>query len=186
MRRSNSKITMKRPPKSKITIVGAVQGNKEEGFSVYLPGTPIGLTPIPTRYDPDSDEPIKVDIVYHKYWVLRRKLIHVEGYRDLDEGDLIVLVKHEVLKRERTFERIRMEVEAFENLERLPTARREPISEAVRLFVWQRDGGKCVVCGRRDRLEFDHIIPVTEGGGNTERNLQLLCETCNRQKGKRI
>lgn len=63
---------------------------------------------------------------------------------------------------------------------------REPLSESVRIFVWRRDGGKCVRCGSNQRLEFDHIIPVIEGGSSTERNIQLLCETCNRRKGTKI
>jgi hypothetical protein len=104
----------------------------------------------------------------------------------LDREELILLLKHEVLKQEKGFGRIRKEIEAFENLECLPTARRERISEKVRLFVWQRDGGKCVECNGKGRLEFDHIIPVAEGGSSTERNIQLLCESCNRKKGKKI
>src|SRR5713101_8557469 len=58
--------------------------------------------------------------------------------------------------------------------------------EDVRLFVWQRDRGQCVKCGSKQRLEFDHIIPVAAGGSNTERNIQLLCESCNRAKGSTI
>ncbi|MGO9901714.1 MAG: HNH endonuclease [Solirubrobacteraceae bacterium] len=30
------------------------------------------------------------------------------------------------------------------------------------------------------------MIPISRGGANTVRNLQLLCETCNRSKGARI
>jgi 5-methylcytosine-specific restriction endonuclease McrA len=82
--------------------------------------------------------------------------------------------------------RIKREIEALENLERLPSARRDKIPSPVRLFVWQRDGGKCVECGRKENLEFDHIIPLAEGGSSTERNVQLLCERCNRKKGKGI
>jgi 5-methylcytosine-specific restriction endonuclease McrA len=52
--------------------------------------------------------------------------------------------------------------------------------------VWQRDQGQCVQCGSREKLEFDHIIPVAEGGSSTERNVQLLCEACNRRKGKSV
>ena len=63
---------------------------------------------------------------------------------------------------------------------------RKPIPERVRTEVWRRDGGRCVDCGSRDRLEFDHIIPVSQGGSNTARNIELRCETCNRKKGARI
>lgn len=63
---------------------------------------------------------------------------------------------------------------------------REPIPERVRHEVWRRDQGRCVDCGRRDRLEFDHIIPVSQGGSNTVRNIELRCESCNRGKGNRI
>ncbi|MDQ3045602.1 MAG: HNH endonuclease [Chloroflexota bacterium] len=63
---------------------------------------------------------------------------------------------------------------------------REPIPEEVRHEVWRRDQGKCVRCGGVERLEFDHIVPVALGGSNTTRNVQLLCETCNREKGVRI
>ncbi len=68
----------------------------------------------------------------------------------------------------------------------VPTARREYIPDHVKIFVWRRDGGRCVTCSRQERLEFDHIIPVSKGGSNTARNLQLLCERCNRKKGSAI
>lgn len=63
---------------------------------------------------------------------------------------------------------------------------RSPIPEAVRHAVWRRDEAACVQCGSREKLEFDHIIPVSRGGANTERNLQLLCEACNRAKSATI
>lgn len=31
-----------------------------------------------------------------------------------------------------------------------------------------------------------HIIPVSKRDSNTDRNIQLLCEICNRQKGQMI
>jgi HNH endonuclease len=64
-----------------------------------------------------------------------------------------------------------------------PVPARARLSEAVRHQVWRRDGGKCTHCGSRENLEYDHIIPVSMGGGNTARNIELLCESCNRQKG---
>lgn len=63
---------------------------------------------------------------------------------------------------------------------------REPISAAVRREVWRRDGGQCVDCGSRERLEYDHIVPVSRGGAHTARNIELRCETCNRRKGARL
>lgn len=62
---------------------------------------------------------------------------------------------------------------------------RRPPSK-VRREVWRRDEGKCVRCGSRQRLEYDHIIPVVRGGSNTARNIELLCELCNRRKGSEI
>jgi HNH endonuclease len=64
--------------------------------------------------------------------------------------------------------------------------RREPIPERVRNEVWRRDGGQCVDCGSRERLEFDHIVPWSKGGANTARNLELRCEHCNRKKAAKI
>jgi hypothetical protein len=47
------------------------------------------------------------------------------------------------------------------------------IPQAVRREVWRRDQGRCVECGSQERLEYDHIIPVSKGGSNTARNVQL-------------
>ncbi|WP_408962540.1 HNH endonuclease [Pseudanabaena mucicola] len=52
--------------------------------------------------------------------------------------------------------------------------------------VWRRDSGQCVKCSSRENLEYDHIIPVSKGGSNTTRNIELLCEACNRSKGANI
>ncbi|MFK8067388.1 MAG: HNH endonuclease [Gammaproteobacteria bacterium] len=60
------------------------------------------------------------------------------------------------------------------------------ISKEVKLSVWRRDQGKCCECGTKERIEFDHIVPVSKGGSNTERNIQLLCEQCNRKKSANI
>ncbi len=60
------------------------------------------------------------------------------------------------------------------------------ISQAVKDKVWNRDSGKCIECGSQEDLEFDHIIPFSKGGANTYRNIQLLCEPCNRAKSAKI
>jgi 5-methylcytosine-specific restriction endonuclease McrA len=53
----------------------------------------------------------------------------------------------------------------------------------VRMHVWRRDYGRCVGCGSQERVWFDYIVPVWEGGSNTEQNIRLLCERCGREKG---
>lgn len=63
---------------------------------------------------------------------------------------------------------------------------RRRISKEVRNAVWIRDGGACVECDSKIYLEFDHIIPVAKGGGNTVNNIQLLCRECNGKKSDRI
>ncbi|WP_368122013.1 HNH endonuclease [Bacteroides thetaiotaomicron] len=52
--------------------------------------------------------------------------------------------------------------------------------------VWNRDGGKCCICGSKENLEFDHIIPISKGGATTFRNLQILCKNCNIRKSDNI
>ena len=47
-------------------------------------------------------------------------------------------------------------------------------------------GGQCCFCGSTEKLEFDHIIPVSKGGSNTANNIELLCRKCNRSKHARI
>lgn len=66
------------------------------------------------------------------------------------------------------------------------TPTREHVPKSVKMYVWQRDNGRCVECGSNEKLEYDHIIPVSKGGSNTDRNIQLLCEGCNRSKGSSI
>jgi hypothetical protein len=68
----------------------------------------------------------------------------------------------------------------------LPEVNREPIPEDVKREVWRRDNGHCVKCNSQEKLEFDHIIPIIKGGSNTARNIQLLCQKCNRKKGEEI
>ena len=60
------------------------------------------------------------------------------------------------------------------------------IEQSIKDDVWNRDNGKCVECGSNEKLEFDHIIPFSKGGSNTYRNIQLLCEPCNRTKSDKI
>jgi uncharacterized membrane protein len=56
----------------------------------------------------------------------------------------------------------------------------------VKNEVWERDGGKCVLCGSRRDLEWDHDIPFSRSGSNTSNNIRILCKECNRKKSGKI
>jgi hypothetical protein len=65
--------------------------------------------------------------------------------------------------------------------------RRRIIPTAVKLEVWKRDAGRCVICGATDELHFDHDLPWSKGGTSvTPANVQLLCARHNLQKHDRI
>ena len=44
----------------------------------------------------------------------------------------------------------------------------------------------CAMCGARDNLHVDHIVPIAKGGTHGIGNLQVLCSTCNRSKGAKL
>jgi hypothetical protein len=81
-------------------------------------------------------------------------------------------------------------VEAEEDLSlpvRANATRRRVIPTAVKLQVWKRDGGQCVVCGATDELHFDHVVPYSKGGSSlVAENVQLLCARHNLEKCDRI
>jgi len=65
--------------------------------------------------------------------------------------------------------------------------RRRIIPTSIKLAVWKRDGGKCVICGEQDNLHFDHDLPWSKGGSSmTEDNVQLLCARHNLSKHDKI
>jgi hypothetical protein len=101
----------------------------------------------------------------------------------LDEEHLTLEFLDAVDAERRRYERLR---NRYESGSEAAKPKRDRIPEEVRIAVWRRDEGRCVGCGSQDRLEFDHVIPVAKGGSNTERNVQLLCERCNRSKADTI
>ena len=61
------------------------------------------------------------------------------------------------------------------------------IPTSVKLEVWKRDKGRCIICGSMDNLHFDHIIPYSKGGSSlVSENIQLLCARHNLEKRDKI
>jgi hypothetical protein len=112
----------------------------------------------------------------HAYWWFEERFYRED--EDLDAGDVLALVRAREQRARRRVERARAAHAAGG-----AAARREPIPRSVRLAVFERDGGRCVRCGARFDLQFDHVIPHSLGGAGGAANLQLLCGDCNRRKG---
>jgi hypothetical protein len=119
-------------------------------------------------------------------WAFRDYLYLLEGAEYESEDVKKLYIKHFVFKKEKQFSRIKKEVERFERFDKINPVYREQIPEDVRMYVWRRDNGRCVKCNSDKNLEFDHIIPISKGGSNTERNIQLLCSDCNKKKSNAI
>ena len=47
-----------------------------------------------------------------------------------------------------------------------------------------KTNAKCAICEATDQLEIDHKTPISRGGSCARENLQVLCRTCNRAKGR--
>ena len=54
--------------------------------------------------------------------------------------------------------------------------------------IFARDQNKCQYCGKKfptSELSLDHIIPRTQGGRSTWKNIVCACTNCNKHKGGR-
>jgi len=57
----------------------------------------------------------------------------------------------------------------------------------IRSRIFKRDDYTCQYCGERGKkLECDHVIPVSRGGGHTDDNLVTACFACNRSKRDKL
>lgn len=61
------------------------------------------------------------------------------------------------------------------------------IPSSVKIEVWARDKGRCVICEKTDNLHFYHIIPYSKGGSSlVAENIQILCARHNLKKRNKI
>ncbi len=133
-----------------------------------------------------QEQAVKDKLEGYNFHVYKDDLYCVDS-ESYTEEEQRLLIKEYYFKKEKKFKSLQKEIHLFEKLDVAQgQSSREPIPEDVRFAVWRRDEGKCVKCGSKENLEFDHIIPVSKGGSNTERNIQLLCERCNREKYNKI
>ncbi len=54
--------------------------------------------------------------------------------------------------------------------------------------IFARDENRCQYCGKRfplSELSLDHVVPRSQGGGNSWTNIVCACTECNKHKGGR-
>jgi hypothetical protein len=124
-----------------------------------------------------AERPVALFSEEHRtYWVFEDRAFWEDD--DLAAGDVLALVRDRQRRRRRALERAHAALSG-----EAAASRRSPIPHEVRLAVWERDGGRCVECGSRFDIQYDHVIPFSAGGATSVENLQILCAACNRRKG---
>lgn len=59
------------------------------------------------------------------------------------------------------------------------------VESVQRVVVYERDGGKCHLCGKRvnrKHWHLDHIVPLSQGGCHSYQNVAVACPACNQRK----
>ena len=169
------------PPLEPKLFVG--KGKQSKEFELYI---------FPKSLDPEGQPRILRQLFAdhciidtfdgHTYWWWKGTVYETDE-QDLKPEEVAALLgEREHKKRARIAKAKDLEVMREGSTSRSQLVRK-PIPEEVRHAIWRRDEGRCAECDSQENLEFDHIIPLAMGGSNSERNLQLLCEDCNRRKG---
>lgn len=52
------------------------------------------------------------------------------------------------------------------------------IPSKVKADVWERDNGRCILCGSRNAAPNAHFIPRSDGGLGIPENIVTLCWPC--------
>ena len=71
----------------------------------------------------------------------------------------------------------------FENMKRGNISPSGVIKENKMLV--QKDGQNCAYCGSTEELQWDHIVPLSQGGPDTIDNMVRACRNCNLSKGSK-
>lgn len=52
------------------------------------------------------------------------------------------------------------------------------ISQKVKERVWERDGGRCIICHSNRAMPNSHFIRRSQGGLGIEENIVTMCQRC--------
>jgi len=116
--------------------------------------------------------------VYEK---IARGIWCYKGFFELEDAAIVTSGKRKVFK----YYLKPVEKKTLGRVVELPHTRLIPTY--VKIEVWQRDHGKCVICDSTTNLHYDHEIPFSKGGSSlTAENVRLLCAKHNLSKSDKI
>ena len=72
---------------------------------------------------------------------------------------------------------------------RLMLKRGAYVEDVRRSVLYERDGGRCGICGQHVGIEdasVDHVLPLSKGGEHSYANTQIAHLSCNVRKGNRV
>lgn len=141
-------------------------------------------------YENNKDLTKKRAVNWNKNNKMRRKEILIK-YKNSPKGQAYIQKK---LEKNRTDPKLkeyfnRKSIERYwKNVEykRLKNlARKHNCEKTILVEVKERDK-ICQFCGTDKNLTFDHMHPVSRGGGTSLLNLQILCLSCNSFKNDKL
>lgn len=127
------------------------------------------------KYLPGDD----VDISTVAFELTNSGLVVVYEVEGITYAEIPSFKKHQSINQREAESRIPANGGVHVHARALPAKRMHSVSDDLRETVLARDGHKCVRCGSLERLEIDHIFPVSLGGTNAISNLRTLCKSCN-------
>lgn len=162
-----------------------------------------GIAHIIRHIAQNSTEPEFIRFDVREQYDIDRLAVNNSNLTRAMEREFLKMEFHDPRKMWRTlYKRYQWFVDAYnqvwERIDANPVGLSDPIIEEVikhspdeyRDSLLARDLRRCRCCGREHgkgvRLEIDHILPVKLGGRTELNNLQLLCKTCNREKGTEL
>ena len=72
-------------------------------------------------------------------------------------------------------------------IEDVGTTKRNNLSAKRKLAIWEREHGKCMICGVKlttGKFIFEHVRALELGGSDTDDNIRLTCKGCATEKTK--
>lgn len=63
---------------------------------------------------------------------------------------------------------------------------RHRLTKSERMKILKKTDGHCAYCGCRivyNEMQIDHVVPIYNGGEDTENNMLPACRSCNHYKG---